>query len=91
LGRQVRNFDAKAWEELSEIYVFMGNLLKFSQNPEIFGKLLATNDSILAEASPFDKIWGVGLEESDPRILDQENWGQNLLGKALMKVRGVFA
>jgi len=53
--------------------------------------LLMTGSKILVEASPEDCIWGVGLEENDPLILDEANWkGQNLLGKALMKVRDVI-
>ena len=51
-------------------------------------KLLKTGDIILAEASPYDKIYGIGLKPNDPRVQDPTQWkGQNLLGKALMKVR----
>ena len=50
--------------------------------------LLRTGDRIIVEASPYDRIWGVGLDVEDPRILDENQWqGQNLLGKALMDVR----
>ena len=36
------------------------------------------------EASPYDKIWGVGLDENNEKILDENNWlGQNLLGKCI--------
>ncbi len=65
---------------------------KFRQNPPLAAALLATGDTILVEASPYDRIWGVGLKWNDPRILDQSLWlGTNLLGKALMKVRDVLA
>ena len=48
-------------------------------------------DRIFVEASPYDKIWGVGLYETDDRILDEKNWlGENLLGKAITEVRDYF-
>ena len=53
--------------------------------------LLATEDRTLVEASPYDRIWGVGLAVEDSRILDERKWrGQNLLGKALMEVRDYY-
>lgn len=43
---------------------------------------------ILAEASPYDKVWGIGLSADDPRALVQRKWqGENKLGEALMDVR----
>ncbi|MNI91462.1 hypothetical protein D3C73_1491250 [compost metagenome] len=51
-------------------------------------RLLATGDRILVEASPSDKIWGIGLAPDDPNAQIPARWlGQNLLGKALMEVR----
>lgn len=36
------------------------------------------------EASPSDRIWGIGLATTDDRIFDKSQWlGQNLLGLAL--------
>ncbi len=50
--------------------------------------LLGTGDALLVEASPFDKVWGVGLAPDDPRVHDPANWrGKNYLGEALMRVR----
>jgi ribA/ribD-fused uncharacterized protein len=54
--------------------------------------LLATAPTELVEASPYDRIWGVGLGERDPLILDKANWrGTNLLGVTLMKVRDTLS
>jgi ribA/ribD-fused uncharacterized protein len=91
LGRFVKNFDEKKWLNMREIIVTDGNLFKFSQNESLKSELLKTENRIIVEASPFDKIWGVGLYEEDPLILDEKNWqGLNLLGKCLMKVREIL-
>lgn len=91
LGRQVRNFDDKLWNENCERYVRIGCLEKFRQNPELAVFLFNTGNTELVEASPFDRIWGVGLSSSDPRILDKKQWrGQNKLGKILTQVREVL-
>ena len=50
--------------------------------------MLSTEDAILVEASPYDKLWGVGLSINNDDIYDIEKWnGANILGYALMKVR----
>lgn len=87
LGRQVKNYNDKIWNE--KRFDIMVNVLrsKFS-NPELKEKLLATEDKILVEASPYDRIWGIGLDEKSAKRIDPKYWkGQNLLGKALMLVR----
>ncbi len=88
LGRKVKNFDPKIWNEHKYEIVKQGNLLKFSQNNKFKEFLLSTNDKILVEASPYDKIWGIGMLETDPRAESPLQWnGENLLGFALMEVR----
>lgn len=88
LGRQVRGFVSETWDRECLGIVVRGNLAKFSQNPDMLAALLATGDKLLVEASPLDKIWGVGLRADDPQIHDRARWrGQNLLGEALMRVR----
>lgn len=87
-GRQVKGFDPKLWSCVCLGFMTYVNYLKYSQNAELRQSLLDTGTRTLVEASPYDKIWGVGLSEYDPLILDEKNWrGQNLLGKALMDVR----
>ena len=50
--------------------------------------LLATGGAILAEASPHDRIWGIGLSADDPKAVRPDQWqGQNLLGRILMEIR----
>ena len=88
LGREVKGYEEEVWSRKREKVVLFGARLKFTQNESLKNKLLATGESLMIEASPYDKIWGAGLSESDPLILDKKNWkGENLLGKVLMSVR----
>ena len=64
LGRQVKNFDPSIWDKNKFEIVVKGNTAKFSQNEELKKFLLNTNDKILVEASPHDKIWGIGMDEN---------------------------
>lgn len=91
LGRGIRWYNEKAWQAVRYGYMVWVNYLKYSKNKEYKEFLLNTQDKILVEASPYDRVWGVGLGENDPLILDEKNWnGQNLLGKALMDVRDYY-
>ena len=38
------------------------------------------------KASPYDRIWGIGFPAANAGV-NTDNWGENLLGKALMRVR----
>lgn len=88
LGRQVKNFDKYEWENVCKKIVYDGNYAKFSQNPKLKKELFSTVASTLVEASPYDRIWGVGLAEDDERILSRKSWqGKNWLGEILTEVR----
>lgn len=88
LGRQVQNFDQDVWSKHAIDIVYDGCLLKFRQNKEMKEFLFTTGTKIIAEASPFDKVWGIGLSASSPKALSEETWkGTNWLGIALMRVR----
>jgi len=88
LGRQVRGFDEEKWRDARFDLVVQGNLAKFGQNPELRDFLLGTGDRVLVEASPVDRVWGIGLAADDERAERPECWrGLNLLGFALMEVR----
>ncbi|PQO47553.1 NADAR family protein [Blastopirellula marina] len=91
LGRLVRGFDEQVWNAEARRLVTAGNLAKFSQNEPLKEYLLSTGDAVLVEASPYDRIWGIGLKARDPQAADPQTWqGQNLLGFALMDVRAAL-
>ncbi len=91
LGREILNFDQYTWDQHKYAIVLEGNLLKFKQNAELASFLLSTGQRVLAEASPVDTIWGIGLEAKDPNAQNPSFWkGENLLGFALMEVRDLL-
>lgn len=88
LGRKVNNFDQHIWDKEKFDIMKTGIKHKFSQNKFLKKKLLETKDKQLYEASPYDKIWGIGIDHNvalklNPFVFE----GENLLGKALMEVR----
>ena len=88
LGRKVRGFDQVVWDKFKYAIVLNGNWCKFSQNRELREFLLSTGDSVLVEASPYDRIWGIQLSADTPEAQNPFRWrGENLLGFALMEVR----
>lgn len=88
IGRTVANFDADVWNSVCRGVVYQGNLARFSQNADLSEALLATGDRVIVEASPKDRIWGIGLHQDDERAHDPNQWrGRNWLGIALMQVR----
>lgn len=88
LGRKVTGFDDSTWKRERMRIVKDGNRAKFTQNAELLAVLLETKGTTLVEASPYDKIWGIGLAEKDPRANDPTQWkGKNLLGIVLTELR----
>lgn len=87
-GRLVRGFDEAIWQRERSAIVRAGSVHKFGQNAELRDFLLATGDRVLVEASPLDRVWGIGLAADDERAQDPALWrGLNLLGFALMEAR----
>ncbi len=92
LGREVRGFDGARWEAARVGIVERANEAKFAQNPGLGSYLLDIGSRVLVEASPHDRIWGIGLAEVDDAARDPHRWqGLNLLGFALMEVRARLA
>lgn len=87
-GREVRGFDSATWDARRFDAVVAGNRAKFGADPVLADYLRSTGDAVLVEASPVDRIWGVGLHADEPAVTDPHRWtGRNLLGFALMRVR----
>jgi ribA/ribD-fused uncharacterized protein len=92
LGRLVRGFDEATWTERRRELVVAGNVAKFGQDPALRAYLLGTGSRVLVEASPADRVWGIGLAADDERAADPASWrGLNLLGFALMEARARLA
>ena len=91
LGRKVKNFDPEEWSKVS--YDYMKTLvdIKFRTNPKLLRQLLNPlfNDKTFVEASPFDRIWGIGFRDSDRETLCEYTyaWGENRLGQILTELR----
>lgn len=84
LGRDVKPFVEKVWIENRRPIVAETNILKFSQHHDLAVLLLETEGTRLVEASKYDKIWGIGLDESHPDARHPERWpGENILGDVL--------
>ncbi|PKV88248.1 hypothetical protein BX283_5859 [Streptomyces sp. TLI_146] len=87
-GRLVRGFDEAVWKRERYGIVVAGSLHKFGQSPDLKAYLLSTGTRVLVEASPLDRIWGIGLAADAPEAQDPSKWrGENLLGFALMEAR----
>ena len=92
LGRQVSNFNEKIWTVVSRPIMVRILSAKFSQNSECRDWLMYPSDAYFVEASPYDKIWGIGLTEDDPLAQDEATWkGENRLGDSLNETRDNFS
>jgi ribA/ribD-fused uncharacterized protein len=92
VGRTVRGFDETVWEHARFELVTAGSVHKFAQHPDLRAYLLATRDRVLVEASPLDRVWGIGLAADDAGARHPASWrGLNLLGFALMEARARLA
>lgn len=87
LGRKVKNFNDQVWNEQRFAIMKTANLAKYIQNPNLLALLLSTDGKGIAEAAPWDNVWGIGMTAEQAKKTDKKKWGTNLLGKVLMEVR----
>lgn len=89
IGRQVLGFDGAKWDAESYELVRDINLEKYRQDKRLLDwlKTLPKN-TVFVEASPFDRIWGIGLADDGTTDLSNiANWqGMNKLGFAITEV-----
>ena len=105
LGRLVTPFDQNVWDDSLREILFHGNLAKLQSDIEIVDALLNTGDSVLVEVSPYDAVYGAGIDKTHllnpdgtlrvhPRDWHTEDkpeeWAQNHLGFVLMGIRDLF-
>ena len=86
-GRAVLNFDDGRWAPCARQIAERAVYLKFHQNAELRCFLLNTDEAELVEASPYDRRWGIGFDESLAERTPRKRWGTNWLGHILMRVR----
>ncbi|MBV6428705.1 MAG: hypothetical protein KIPDCIKN_03242 [Haliscomenobacter sp.] len=88
LGRQVNRFVEDTWLFYRYRIVYLANTFKFTQNEQLLEALFATQGTTLVEASPYDRIWGIGLAKEDEKAQRRITWeGKNLLGEILTELR----
>lgn len=90
LGRLVKGYDNKRWDAVRYEFMHDVNYEKYKNDLDLRMKLMDPefDGKTFVEASPTDKIWGIGRAIDDPVIDDESTWcGKNLLGKVLTQVR----
>ncbi|RCN29173.1 hypothetical protein ANCCAN_25073 [Ancylostoma caninum] len=91
VGNQLENFDQHRWRKISWRVMMKAVMAKFKQDRRMRFQLFRTAGSVLAEASPYDNYWGIGLAIDDPNVADPAQWtGCNVMGEVLMQVRDVL-
>ena len=93
LGRKVQNYDEQVWNDKRYQIMLKANVAKFSQNEDLKQLLLSPEykGHGFVEASPYDKVWGIRMYESNPDIDNETKWkGLNLLGKVLDETRRII-
>jgi ribA/ribD-fused uncharacterized protein len=87
-GRTVRDFDDDVWARERSDIVVRGSVHKFAAHADMREFLLRTGSRVLVEASPRDRLWGIGMSAKHENAENPAAWrGLNLLGFALMEAR----
>lgn len=88
IGRKIYRYDEETWARHREDIVYEGNYAKFTQNEEVYQSLMETDGLLLAQANPYDTVFGIGLGLHDPNSTNSKKWrGQNILGNILTDIR----
>ncbi|PVV00032.1 hypothetical protein BB559_000179 [Furculomyces boomerangus] len=91
LGRQVKPFDDSEWNKVRYPLMCLVLHAKFDSDPKLRAVLLETEGNFV-EASPRDRVWGIGMGAKNVNATNPEAWrGGNLMGKALDLVRKVIS
>lgn len=90
LGRQVKGYNDAEWAKIRYDVFYTLNWAKYTQDKKLQEKLLDPqfDGKKFVEASPIDKIWGIGYAEDNPNIeFTYMYWGKNYLGRILTNIR----
>ena len=90
LGRQVKGYNDAEWAKIRYDVFYTLNWAKYTQDKKLQEKLLDPqfDGKKFVEASPIDKIWGIGYAEDNPNIeFTDMYWGKNYLGRILTNIR----
>jgi len=91
LGRQVTPYVEETWPAEAPAIMARIALAKFAAGSPLSRALLETGDRLIAEASPSDRLFGIGWRADQPGARDPRRWrGSNWLGNALMAARRVL-
>lgn len=85
LGRKVQGFNQEVWDKNKYALVKKGLKCRFEQDESARNLLLADKGKFFVEASPFDRVWGIGFDSKNA-IANSDKWGENLLGKILTEI-----
>lgn len=85
LGRKVKGFNPTLWDKVKYQIVKTGVKQKFKQHASLRYLLTSNKGKIFVEASPYDRIWGIGFFE-DEALANIDLWGENLLGKIITEL-----
>jgi ribA/ribD-fused uncharacterized protein len=87
LGRRVKGFNGPTWDSVCRAEMRRGLEAKFRQDVSARMELLGSR-GVLAECSPVDLRWGIGLTTKDLAHRDYRAWrGTNWLGTELTLLR----
>ena len=90
LGRQVKGYNDAEWAKIRYDVFYTLNWAKYNQDKKLQEKSLDPqfDGKKFVEASPIDKIWGIGYAEDNPNIeFTDMYWGKNYLGRILTNIR----
>ena len=86
-GRCVRGYDENSWNKVRDEQMFIAVKAKYDSVFKFREFLNEHKDKKFAEASPYDKIWGIGLKETDTDATNPKRWlGENRLGKCIDRI-----
>lgn len=90
-GRRVENFEFAKWDAVNMDIVFRANAARYQNDEQFWEMLRHTGDRLIVEASPYDTVWGIGLDVDHPDAFNKVAWrGENRLGRVLTSVRDCF-